>query len=185
MLVYNTGETQGLRFAAPRNRQEREILMVRAAQARYNEIRRWRGLRHLWARLTGRQPRLLDLAEVEHAGSLGNGCDDETCSAPIRDIRGSEGRGNDFDADFCPLNEHTRDRWVGIACAWITGVTFPPVDLIRVGDVYYVRDGHHRISVAKAMGQQYIDARVTVWRVSRTLSPAPAARPQPCARLAS
>jgi hypothetical protein len=41
----------------------------------------------------------------------------------------------------------------------------PPVELIRVGDVYFVRDGHHRVSVARALGQAYIDAEVTVWEV--------------------
>jgi len=50
------------------------------------------------------------------------------------------------------------------------GVTLPLVDLVQVGDVYFVRDGHHRISVARAFGQESIDAQVTVWEVARPLS---------------
>jgi hypothetical protein len=44
-------------------------------------------------------------------------------------------------------------------------VVLPPVDLIQLGDVYLVKDGHHRISVAKALGQEVIDAEVTVWEL--------------------
>jgi len=83
----------------------------------------------------------------------------------IRDIRGSEGRCGDFDADFRPLQGHTRDRWVGIATAREMGKTLPPVELIQIGDLYFVRDGHHRISVAQAMGQEAIEAEVTAWKV--------------------
>jgi hypothetical protein len=45
----------------------------------------------------------------------------------------------------------------------------PPVELIQVGDVYFVRDGHHRISVARMMGQDSIDAEVTVWETAGLL----------------
>jgi hypothetical protein len=48
-------------------------------------------------------------------------------------------------------------------------VTLPAVDLIQIGDVYFVRDGHHRISVGRAMGQEIIDAEVTVWEVAGPL----------------
>jgi hypothetical protein len=73
---------------------------------------------------------------------------------------GSEGRVDDFDSAFNPLTAHTRDRWIGIAVARRQGTVLPPVELIQVGDVYYVRDGHHRISVAKAEGQAEIEARI-------------------------
>lgn len=81
-------------------------------------------------------------------------------------IRGSEGRSTDFDADFNPLQEHTRERWISVASAMQTGVALPPVKLVQVGAVYYVRDGHHRISVAKQRGQTEIEAEVSVWRVA-------------------
>lgn len=83
-------------------------------------------------------------------------------TVPVRQIRGSEGRCEDFDADFCPLRTHSKERWLRIAIAQQTGKVMPPVKLVWIGDVYFVRDGHHRISVARALGQKEIDAEVTV-----------------------
>jgi hypothetical protein len=84
---------------------------------------------------------------------------------PIRQIRGSEGRSRYFDCDFNPLYDEARGRWLNIARARQQGKNLPPVVLVQVGDIYFVRDGHHRISVARALGQLYIEARVTVWQV--------------------
>jgi hypothetical protein len=81
-------------------------------------------------------------------------------SVPIRQIRGSEGRALDFDANFRPLYRRNRDRWVQIACLIIMGVYLPAVEVIQIGKIFYVRDGNHRISVMRAMGAQFIDARV-------------------------
>ncbi len=81
-------------------------------------------------------------------------------SIPLARIIGSEGRVGDFDRSFHPLNDHTRDRWINIAVARRNGDSLPPVELIQVGDSYYVRDGHHRISVARAEGQREIEANI-------------------------
>jgi hypothetical protein len=87
-------------------------------------------------------------------------------SVPIDQIRGSEGRSTDFDRNFCPLQDRTRGRWLGIAQARQAGKSLPPVLLVQVREAYFVRDGHHRISVACALGQRTIEAKVTVWQVS-------------------
>jgi hypothetical protein len=87
-------------------------------------------------------------------------------TVPIDHIRGSEGRSEDFDADFCPLQTHSKERWLRIAIARRAGEEMPPVKLVRIGDVYFVRDGHHRISVARALGQKEIEAEVTVWQIT-------------------
>lgn len=78
----------------------------------------------------------------------------------IEKIRGSESRGNDFDDESNPLTEKTRDRWLRIARAFLRNEALPPVELIQVDDTYYVRDGHHRVSVARSLGQAFIDAEV-------------------------
>ena len=119
----------------------------------------------LWSWLSGRSRRLLDLREVEASCKVT--ARSETCSrtVPIQQIRGSEGRTSDFDRDFHPLQRHTQDRWLGIAVARQQGQSLPPVSLVQVGDLYFVRDGHHRLSVARALGQQEIEARVTLWQV--------------------
>ena len=120
----------------------------------------------LWSWLTGHSRRLVGLAAVESECTVqGRTRCPGTRTVSIRDIRGSEGRCGDFDADFRPLQGHTRDRWVGIASAREMETPLPPVKLVQIGDLYFVRDGHHRISVARAMGQEAIEAEVIAWQV--------------------
>src|SRR5438270_2097315 len=76
-------------------------------------------------------------------------------------IVGSVDRGRDFDRRFRPTSGRLRGRWEQIAAAARRGESFPPVDLVRVGELYFVRDGHHRVSVARALGRTDIDAYVT------------------------
>ena len=83
----------------------------------------------------------------------------------IDQICGSESRAHDFDADFYPLQENTKERWLSIAAATQRGCQLPPVILIQIGESYFVRDGHHRISVARAQGQKTIQAKVETWRL--------------------
>jgi len=80
---------------------------------------------------------------------------------PLDAIVGSVDRGRDYDRRFRPTSGRTRGRWEQIAAAARRGESFPPVDLLRVGDLYFVRDGHHRVSVARALGRTDIDAYVT------------------------
>ena len=83
-------------------------------------------------------------------------------TVPLNRIKGSEGRSSDFDCDFNPLHARTRNRWISIAIARAQGDTLPLVELIQLGEDYFVRDGHHRISVAHAFSEEYIDAMVIV-----------------------
>jgi uncharacterized ParB-like nuclease family protein len=80
---------------------------------------------------------------------------------PLDQIVGSVGRGRDFDRRFRPTSGRSRGRWEQIAAAARRGEAFPPVDLVKVGQLYFVRDGHHRVSVARALGREDIDAYVT------------------------
>jgi len=123
----------------------------------------------LWSALTGRSDHLLSLAEIEAVGPLSARRHAGLQTVPIRHIRGSQGRVYDFDRDFYPLRDHNKDRWLSVAGARKSGKSLPPVELIRVGEVYFVQDGHHRISVARALGQQDIEAQVTVWQVTGPL----------------
>jgi hypothetical protein len=78
------------------------------------------------------------------------------------EIRGSinKAESKEFDIDFLPLQERSRKRWRKLCAAILAGCTIPPVELRKMGNVYYVIDGHHRVSVYKALGMQYIDAIV-------------------------
>lgn len=117
----------------------------------------------LWSVLTRRSRHLLPLDEVDVPGDVHAHCCGEVRTVPICHIRGSQGRSYDFDRDFNPLQDHNKARWLGVASARQRGKALPPVELIQVGDVFFVQDGHHRISVARALGQRDIEAEVVVW----------------------
>jgi hypothetical protein len=123
----------------------------------------WRArLGKWWAVLTRRQHLLLSLNGIDRMEVDRGNQFSRICTVPVRQIRGSEGRIVDFDAEFRPLHKRTQGRWLGMATAYLNGITLPPVELIQVGDSFFVRDGHHRVSVARAMGQEYIEAEVTI-----------------------
>ena len=114
--------------------------------------------------ITRRSSHLLDLGSI--GSHLQNSRDAGQQEVALDNIRGTEGRLNDFDDRFNPLTDRTRQRWQSVAKAVDAGTQLPPVELIQVGKTYFVRDGHHRISVARALGQSTIAARVTVWNVN-------------------
>jgi hypothetical protein len=80
---------------------------------------------------------------------------------PLDDIVGTVDRTRDFDRNFRPTSGRVRSRWESIAAAMRRGEPMPPVDLLQIGEIYFVRDGHHRVSVARALGRTDIDAFVT------------------------
>lgn len=79
----------------------------------------------------------------------------------LDEIVGSVDRTRDYDRRFRPTSGRSRSRWEQIAAAARRGESFPPVDLLRIGELYFVRDGHHRVSVARALGRSDIDAYIT------------------------
>jgi hypothetical protein len=76
-------------------------------------------------------------------------------------IVGTVDRSRDFDRAFRPTSGRSRARWERIAVAYRTGESLPPIQVKRVGDMHFVVDGHHRVSAARALGLDTIDARVT------------------------
>jgi hypothetical protein len=122
-------------------------------------------LADLWSLISGRPRTLLDLGAIQASCALSGSHYAGLHNVPISQIRGSEGRCSDFDPQFRPRKAHNQWRWLHIAEARQRGVDLPPVSLVEVGGVYFVRDGHHRISVAKALGQESISASVTVWEL--------------------
>jgi len=81
-------------------------------------------------------------------------------------IVGSTDRVAGFDRRFRPTSDLARRRFERIAAAARRGEHLPPVDLLQVGDVYFVQDGHHRVAVMKALGRELIEARVTLIRTA-------------------
>jgi hypothetical protein len=142
---------------------------MREALRLYERARTQAMLRRLWSALTGQRSTPYDLDDLD----LGQARPGYQCpgvrSVPLRQICGSAGRCRDFDSRFAPRLGHCRQRWLSVAMAWLTGVPLPAVRLVQVGDIHFLRDGHHRVSVARSLGQQQIDAQVTVWRVTGPL----------------
>jgi hypothetical protein len=113
-----------------------------------------------WSLIRGRSFHLRSLDDVTGGQSVQGSHYEGTRTIDIRQIVGSENRSSDFDAEFTPLKAESRDRWISIASAFLQGQFLPPVEVIQFDNEYYVRDGHHRISVAKTLGQQFIDAEI-------------------------
>jgi len=93
-------------------------------------------------------------------------------TVPMSQIVGSATlRYNDFDRAFLPTQTRTKARWRSIDRAYYQNIDLPPVQLYQVGDYYFVRDGHHRISVARERGQEYVEAEVIEVKTRVPLSP--------------
>lgn len=113
------------------------------------------------AQLRGKNRSLLPFDEVRQRlpmqgqRYLGN------LTVPIRNIIGSQGRYLDFDRAFLPIQSRSRERWASIDRAHLEQVSLPPVELYKIGEIYFVKDGNHRVSVARERGQEDIDAHVT------------------------
>jgi hypothetical protein len=152
-------------------RPDRKGQAMVAAQRLYQQARSRSWFDKVRSALSGHPRRLPDLGQVlancKGLGQRSLG----TQIVPISQIRGSTngGRCRDFDADFRPLKTHNQARWLGVASAWQQRVKLPPVVLVQVGSFYFVEDGHHRLSVAKALGQTQIEAVVTVWKATGPL----------------
>jgi hypothetical protein len=79
---------------------------------------------------------------------------------PLDQIVGSVGRYHDFDRAFLPRRTETRSRWISIDTARLQDVALPAIEVYKIGSFYFVKDGNHRVSVARRRGQAFIDANV-------------------------
>jgi hypothetical protein len=82
---------------------------------------------------------------------------------PVERVVGTaqSSRSGDFDSQFCPLMPHLKERWLSVAMRCQAGRSLPPVDLVLADGCYYVVDGHHLVSVSRALRLETIDAYVT------------------------
>lgn len=118
------------------------------------------GLCRLKACLTRTPLRLRDLDETLAQAGVRNSCYAGIQAVDIDLIQGTQSKRADFDIHFHPLTDTHLQRWLNVAVERLRGHELPPVDLVEAGGIYYVRDGHHRISVARSLGQAYIEAEV-------------------------
>ena len=129
-----------------------------AAVHSFNQAKRRGAWRRWRARLSGRS------VQLSHYPATGRLSEKQVAGGvqliALDQIIGSEGRSHDFDNQFWPITDHTRHRWVSIAVGMGTDQPLPPVQLIKVAHGYVVRDGHHRLSVARAFGHDVIEAEI-------------------------
>ena len=133
------------------------------AQFDFSRARRRRALARLSARLRRADDvnHILPFEEVVRA--LGRTGERRLGQELIQldSIVGTVDRSREFDRDFRPTSPRVRERWQGINLAQRTGKAMPPIDVYRIGELHFVKDGHHRVSVARALGHKDINAYVT------------------------
>src|SRR5215216_3441185 len=95
-----------------------------------------------------------------------------TRTVPVGQIGGSVGRCSEFDRGFMPAKASVEERWKRIDRAFHRGDELPPVTLYRLGGFYFVLDGHHRVSVARYHGVEWMDAEVTAFHAPLPVGPA-------------
>lgn len=129
-----------------------------AASVAFKRAKKRGTWRRLWAWLTRRSVQLQHYPtnRFQYTKNASHG----VRYIDLDQIIGSEGRSLDFDNQFWPITEHIRDRWVNIAVAMGTGKPLPPVQLVQIAKGYVVRDGNHRVSVARAFGHAVIEAEI-------------------------
>lgn len=130
------------------------------AEERYRRARRKAFWNAVLAALTGRPNQLLAWDEVKDKLQIGGQVYRGLQSVPVKQIVGSVNRYQDFDRVFLPTQEVTAERWRSISRAFYREEYLPPVQLYKLGEVYFVLDGNHRVSVAREEGKEYIDAEV-------------------------
>jgi len=122
---------------------------------------RWKAfVRGVMASLRGEKNTLLSYDEVKEKLRIGGPIYRGVKTVPISQIVGSLNRYHEFDAAFLPKNDENANRWQSVDRAFYQEISLPPVVLYKVGEVYFVVDGHHRVSVAREQNAEFIDAEV-------------------------
>jgi nucleotide-binding universal stress UspA family protein len=127
----------------------------------FRRARNQANLKELISRLTGESNQLLSYDEVRQRLKLQGGMEKGIQDIPLDAIVGSVGRYSDFTRDFLPRQEVAPDRWARILVAANGLVGLPPIEVYKIGEVYFVMDGNHRVSVARQLEATHIQAYVT------------------------
>jgi nucleotide-binding universal stress UspA family protein len=144
-----------------------------AALQDFREARQRADLQEVLARLTRKSNALLSFEEVAQKLRLATRTERGVQSIPVKAIVGSVSRYADFTRTFLPRRTDDKERWVRVKAAFSdlkeTGML--PIEVYKVGDVYFVLDGNHRVSVARQEGWPYIEAHVIEVQTNIPLTP--------------
>jgi hypothetical protein len=117
-------------------------------------------MNRVWDSLSGRRTTLLSYDDIKEKLRIGGPIYRGMQTVRVDQIAGSLNRYHEFDRVFLPASDKLASRWQNVNRAFYEEVSLPPVVLYKVGQVYFVVDGHHRVSVAREQGQIYIEAEV-------------------------
>ncbi len=117
-------------------------------------------MNRVWGAVSGQPSTLLSYDEIKGKLHIGGPIYRGIQTVRVDQIAGSLNRYHEFDRVFLPANDTLADRWQSVNRAFYQEISLPPVVLYKVGQVYFVVDGHHRVSVAREQGQIYIEAEV-------------------------
>jgi hypothetical protein len=118
-----------------------------------------------------RPPTLLSYDEIREKLHIGGPIYQGVKTIRVDQIVGSLNRYQEFDRAFLPKEDQLADRWQKVNRAFYQDINLPPVVLYKVGEIYFVVDGHHRVSVAREQGQTFIDAEVRECATRVNLTP--------------
>ena len=142
-----------------------------SAKDDFARARRRADLEKVVASLTGKSADLLPFEEVRKKVRGVRGNRRVLQDVPLDSIVGSVGRYEDFTRDFLPRRDSDKERWAKVGLLASEGAGLPPIELFQIGDVYFVHDGNHRVSVARQNGHTHIEAYVTPVHTRVRLSP--------------
>ena len=128
-------------------------------------------MNRVWATLSGKPTTLLSYDEVKEKLHIGGPIYRGVKTVLVEQIAGSLNRYHEFDRVFLPASDKLAERWQRVNRAFYEEISLPPVVLYKVGEVYFVVDGHHRVSVAREQGQIYIEAEVRECATRVNLTP--------------
>jgi len=142
-----------------------------SAVADFREARRRASMEQIVARLRGESVDLLSYEDVRKKLRATVSPGVELKEIPLDAIVGSVGRYSDFTRSFLPRHDSNQERWARVQLAVNDPQGVPPIEVYEVGDVYFVRDGHHRVSVARQLGSTHMQAYVTRVKTRVPLTP--------------
>ena len=127
----------------------------------FRRARRRADVQRVLSLVSGNDEQLLSYEEVRRQLRAVETARQELAYIPLDAIVGSVGRYQDFTRQFLPVRESDEGRWVGVQRAMTGMAGVPPIEVYRLGDAYFVKDGNHRVSVARQLGADRIEAYVT------------------------
>lgn len=150
---------------------DHQVANIASAVIDFRRARQKASMERLIGALTGRSTELIPYDEVrKHLRPL-ESANRQLQDIPLSSIVGSVNRYTDFSRSFLPRHESDQARWARVRAGIDTLKGLPPIEVYQVGEVYFVLDGHHRVSVARQLGQDTIHAYVTQVYTRVSLSP--------------